>query len=476
VLVLDYLQSTGQVNPEIQLTAEKYVATGYQRLLTFEVPGGGYSLFGQAPAEVFLTAYGLMEFTDMAKVYPVDQEMIDRTARWLLEQQQRDGTWLEQGYSEHWRIDAALPTTAYITWALIEAGYEDSPEVSRAIAYIRENARSAAGEDAYSLAIVASALTAFDPQDGMTKAVLQQLYDMRVEDGDRVYWESSQASFMGATGESGSIETTAMAAAAFIRAGVYPDAVSGALASLIQSKDSWGTWSTTQATILSLKTLLLATQTTGGASEPATVRVSLNKELTEELTIDPDNADLVHTVTFDQGFSPTGANRVQIEVEGGSTQSVMYQVATSYYLPWDQVLPELPTKELIDIGLAYDRTDLAVNDTVTVDVGVRLNREGVVKMALIDLGVPPGFTVLTEDLSRLVEQGLIARYELTGRQIIIYLEDFASGQPLRFTYRLRARFPMRAQTPPSTAYDYYNPTEQTTQAPLEMVVTEGQGN
>ena len=154
----------------------------------------------------------------------------------------------------------------------------------------------------------------------------------------------------------------------------------------------------------------------------------------------------------------------------------MYQVATSYYLPWDQVRPELQTKELIDIDLAYDRTDLAVNDTVTAEVGVKLNREGVVKMALIDLGVPPGFTVLTEDLSRLVEQGLIARYELTGRQIIIYLENFASGQPLHFSYRLQARFPMRAQTPPSIAYDYYNPTEQTTQAPLEMVVTDNQGN
>ena len=66
--------------------------------------------------------------------------------------------------------------------------------------------------------------------------------------------------------------------------------------------------------------------------------------------------------------------------------------------------------------------------------------------------------MLTEDLSRLVEQGLIARYELTGRQIIVYLEDFPSEAPLAFSYRLRARFPMRAQTPPSSAYDYYNPT------------------
>jgi uncharacterized protein YfaS (alpha-2-macroglobulin family) len=468
VLVLDYLQRTGQANPEVQLTAEKYVATGYQRLLTYEVPGGGYSLFGQAPAQVFLTAYGLMEFSDMAQVHPVDRDMIDRTARWLLAQQQPDGTWLEHGYSEHWRVEAELPTTAYITWALIEAGYRDTPEVNRALAYIREFARQE--DDAYGLALIASALTAADPNAGTTRAILQKLYDMRLADGDAIYWQNSLASFMGATGDSGSIETTAMVAAAFIRAGVYPDAVSGALASLIQSKDSWGTWSTTQATILALKTLLLATESTGAAGEPATINISLNKEQTREIIIDPDQADVVHVVTFDQGFSPTGANRLQLEVEGGG--NLMYQVSTSYYLPWDKVPLTPPAEELIDIDLAYDRTNLAVNDTVTVDVGVRLNQAGLVKMALIDLGLPPGFSVLTEDLSRLVEQGLIARYELTGRQIIIYLEDFSSEQPLSFSYRLRARFPMRAQTPPSSVYDYYNPGEQTTEAPLQVVVTE----
>jgi len=149
---------------------------------------------------------------------------------------------------------------------------------------------------------------------------------------------------------------------------------------------------------------------------------------------------------------------------------LMYQVATRYYLPWDQVpMPEM-MGELMTIDVDYDRTALAVNDTVTVDVGVELNTPGVVKMALVDLGVPPGFTVLTDDLSVLVEQGVIARYELTGRQIIIYLEDFSSERPLRFSYRLRARFPMRAQTPPSSAYDYYNPADLTLRAPLEVTV------
>jgi hypothetical protein len=161
---------------------------------------------------------------------------------------------------------------------------------------------------------------------------------------------------------------------------------------------------------------------------------------------------------------------VQIELEGGG--NLMYQVMTRYYLPWDQVPMAEMMGELMTIDLAYDRTNLVVNDEVTVKVDVRLNQEGVVKMALIDLGVPPGFTVLTEDLSRLVEQGAIARYELTGRQIIVYLEDFSSESPLAFSYRLRARFPMRAQTPPSSAYDYYNPGDLTIQQPLEVTVSE----
>ncbi len=473
------MQTTGNANPEVQMQAEKYVGTGYQRLLTFEVQGGGFSLFGQPPADPFLTAYGLMEFSDMAKVYPVDEALIERTAQWLLNQQASDGTWTDQGYSEHWHIDSKVPTTAYIAWALIEAGYEDTPQMGQAIAYIRESALSPSpsqgegrgeGDDAYSLALVANALAAYDPDDSMTRAVLDRLYDMRVEEGDTVYWQTGTASFMGATGESGSLETTALAAIAFMRSDAHADAVSGALAYLIQGKDSWGTWSTTQATILSLKALLLSTEQAGEVEGPVRLRVGLNKEQTQEITIDETNADVVHLITFDRGFSPSGANRVQIELEGGG--NLMYQVATRYYLPWDQVPMVEMMDEIIIIDLAYDRTRLAVNDEVTVDVGVKLNREGVVKMALIDLGVPPGFTVLAEDLSRLVEQKIIARYELTGRQIIIYLEDFSSEAPLHFSYRLRARFPMRAQTPPSSAYDYYNPADTTMRAPLEVTVSE----
>ena len=47
VMVLDYMKQAGQISPELQMQAEEFVAQGYQRLLSFEVPGGGFSLFGR---------------------------------------------------------------------------------------------------------------------------------------------------------------------------------------------------------------------------------------------------------------------------------------------------------------------------------------------------------------------------------------------------------------------------------------------
>ena len=42
------------------------------------VKGGGFSWFGNEPAHQILTAYGLLEFSDMAKVHDVDPALIAR--------------------------------------------------------------------------------------------------------------------------------------------------------------------------------------------------------------------------------------------------------------------------------------------------------------------------------------------------------------------------------------------------------------
>jgi len=479
VLVMDYLKTTGQVSPEVQMKAEQYINLGYQRLTTFEVSGGGFSLFGSPPADRMLTAYGLMEFTDMARVHPVDEDLVERAARWLLSEQEADGSWendLGLVHEDSWRSleNKRLPVTAYIVWALTEAGYGDDPGTMAGLDYVRESWTQA--QDAYTLALVANVLAAADPQGGATGQALNELAGMAVVDGNVAYWESDISTFMGGTGQTASIETTALAAHAFLRTEKHTDLANRAVTYLIQQKDSYGTWHSTQATVQTLKALLLSVKA-GGEGTEATVRVSLNGEETEPIVINKGNFDVVQMVSFTDRPA-LGDNKVRIDVEGEG--NLMYQVTTRYYLPWSVVSLPAPEESLMDIEVAYDRTELAVNDVIEVSVRVALN-EGAARQAIVDLGVPPGFDVVAEDLAGLVAQhsGLpegyegarFSRFDLTGRQIICYIEGPKAGQPLEFQYRIRARYPIRAQTPPSSAYDYYNPGVTAVLAPEAIQVT-----
>jgi hypothetical protein len=470
VLVLDYLKSTDQATPELQMQSEEYIAQGYQRLLTFEVPGGGFSLFGQAPAQPMLTAYGLMEFSDMSRVHYVDPALIHRTGEWLISQQQGDGSWPVEGMTIESGLESVmttpLPVTAYTIWALAEAGFDDTMALTRGLDYLR--AHQSDTKEPYVLALLANAFAAVNPSGSETLALLATLEGMKSVDGDRVFWSSGVKSFMGGADEVANIETTALVAYAMLKTGAYADTVNGALNYIVAHTDSFGAWQTTQATILSLRALLLAATGAGAQGQEATVQVFFNGEETDAIHITDANADVVHLVSFTDKARP-GENYLDLAVEG--QRPLMYQVIAEYYLPWDKA-PEEAEQAAMAIEVGYDRTELAVNDVVTARAWIKLLQEGVARMALVDLGIPPGFSVLSEDLDELVERGVISRYELAGRQIIVYLENFSSEQALEFAYRLRANYPIKAKTPGSTVYDYYTPSTRGLQRPVVMVVNE----
>jgi len=124
-----------------------------------------------------------------------------------------------------------------------------------------------------------------------------------------------------------------------------------------------------------------------------------------------------------------------------------------------------------------------MNDTVEVTVNVTMNQPGGhAESALIDLGLPPGFSVLSEDLAALVASfddlpedypnPIVERYELTGRQILVYVSNLSFEHPLEFSYRLRAKFPLAVQSPASNAYDYYNPDVAGEMVPQMLVVNQ----
>jgi uncharacterized protein YfaS (alpha-2-macroglobulin family) len=477
VLVLDYLRATNQASPEVQLKAEQYINLGYQRLTTFEVGGGGFSLFGRSPASQMLTAYGLQEFGDMRRVRDVDADLIQRAADWLLAQQQADGSWnVDPGLAHEstWGSlqNKQLPGTAYSLWSLIEAGFFDDARVQRGITYLRAHGEET--DSAYVLALAANALVAADraaaPEgaafqiDASTRRVLERLAAMAVLDKGAATWPSGVATYTGAKGQTGDIETTALAALAFLRADDRPQLANAALTSIVQQKDNFGTWHSTQATILALKALLQSVRA-GSENVDAAITVKLDDGQPRTVQVTRENFDVTQVLTFND--LPAGREHTA-EISASGQGNLMYQIAGSYYLPWSAVPPATEQAEPLTIAVRYDRSELKINDSVRVNVRVRLSQPGSrAESALIDLGVPPGFAVQTDDLDQLVARyrdlpdgyagARVERYELTGRQVLIYLTNLSGAQPVDLSYRLTARFPLVAQTPASAAYDYYNP-------------------
>lgn len=465
ILLLDYLRQTEQIKPEIEMAAEEYISVGYQRLLSFEVNGGGFSWFGDAPANKILTAYGLMEFNDMNEVYEIDERLIDRTVQWLKDQQGKDGSWSPDEqylHAESWTNiqKSEIMPTAYIVWALGETG-ERGSAVTKGLAFLKNNLKAA--KDPYVVALIANAFVAVEPKGTTTMEVLKKLVNLAKEDNNAVYWESDLPSVTFSRGKGADIEATGLATYALIKSGKYSDVVTKALTYIIRSKGTGGLWHTTQGTVIALRSLVAAL---GGSAEDidANVIVKMNNEKIKELKIDSENADLMHQIDLTDHIGKV--NNIELEVAGEG--NFMYEITNIYYIPWKD-LPR-PFKPPFVIDVEYDRTTLSVNDMVNIDVKIKLNQPGTAQMVMVDLGIPPGFSVQTPTLDELVGKK-IQKYTITPRQLIIYLDEVSSAKPVEFSYSIKAKYPIKAQIRSSRVYEYYNDTEEGVEQPIEMKVT-----
>lgn len=472
IMVLDYMRSTRQITPESQMKAEGFINTGYQRMVSYEVPGGGFSWFGTAPANKLLTAYGLMEFYDMSAVHDVDQAIITRTQQWLLGQADANGIYQpdkEYLHQETWgqvQVNELLPT-AYVVWGLTHTSCKD-PRVEKSAAYVRRNWRKAA--EPYSLSIVCNALVGADAVfrngdlDDSTRQALDALLKMAKTDKDQMWWAAGISGVTNSTGQCADIEATGMACIALIRSGLYGAEVSKVLNYLIAAKDPNGTWHSTNGTMLALRALTMA-QRNAATKVNGEVTVTVNGRQVSGFALTPQDADVVRVIDCKQVVKP-GENTVRLQFSGEG--SALYQIVGRSYLPWKGL--QKPQVEPLAISVKYDKTTLGKDDTVTANVTVTNNTPAALGMVLVDLGVPPGFSVNDGDFAELVGSKKIGRYTITGRQVTVYIERMDPRQTLELSYHLRAKYPIKAKTPGSVAYEYYNPDNHAEAAPVEMQV------
>jgi hypothetical protein len=458
ILALDYLRRAGRSAPELESKARRYLVLGYQRLLSFEVAGGGFDWFGRAPANRALTAYGLMEFVDMARVHEVDPALIERTRRWLLDQCRPDGSWdpeshqLQGNPARASGEQARLGTTAYIAWAVF-AGSQDWERSRTTLTYLRRHEPSSI-HDPYTLALVCNALLAIDPPGSAARPYLERLEALKrsTPDGKHVWWEQEQAGrtlFHGA-GRSGSVETTGLASLALLAGRRDPPAIRGALAWLAEQRDGRGTWHSTQATVLALKALLAGTGRPLGGDRERRLEITLDGQVVERRTIPADQAEVMQHVNLSPKVGP-GTHRLRLTDR--SDAATAFQVVFRYHRPEGK---GDDTKGL-SLQLAYDRTELKVGESVTATATLANGQAQAAPMVMLEVPIPPGFVLETADLEKLVSSQVLARFEPAPQKALLYLRSLEPGKPPTLRYRLRATLAGRVTAPAAVAYEYYNP-------------------
>jgi hypothetical protein len=473
VLALDYLRRSKQSAPQVEAKARQYIHLGYQRLVGFEVPGGGFDWFGRPPANRTLTAYGLMEFTDMARVHDVDPNLIQRTRAWLLAQRKPDGSWDPESHQLHddvLRADASmarLATTAYIGWAAF-SDEQAWPQAAPTLNYLLAHA-PAQIDNPHVLALVCNALVSMMPQGKEAEPYLDRLATLRKGDPEHklAWWEQAGGArtMFYAAGESARIETTALAALALVRGKRHPEAARGALAWLVSKKDPQGTWYSTQATVLSLRALLAGTGEPLGGDSGRQFVLRIGDHV-DEVSLPASQAEVMKLLDVSKHLHE-GANKLTLEEK--TTSAAGYQVVLRYHVPEEK---KAEKKAPLTIEIDYDRTELALGDVVKAKATVVNNMAAVAPMVMLDLPVPPGFAAGTEAFEELVGKGTIARYQARPRSVLVYLRGLAPGKPLVLSYTLRATMPVKAAAPGAHVYEYYDPQKQGRSPSTRFVVKE----
>src|SRR5580765_8083374 len=176
IMILGYLNSNAGADPALVAKTQCVLDHGYNLLTGYETPEKGYEWFGQTPGHEALTAYGLMEFADMAKVYDVDRTMVERTADWLMSRRDHKGGFQRSSEAlDSFGRAGAATTNAYIMWALAEAHRTAGLDTELAVQ------RTLGGEtkDPYLLALATNTNLLVAPSAGETSAIVKRLAAMQ---------------------------------------------------------------------------------------------------------------------------------------------------------------------------------------------------------------------------------------------------------------------------------------------------------
>ncbi|MBX7243427.1 MAG: hypothetical protein K1X92_16935 [Bacteroidia bacterium] len=445
ILVLQYLQETGEAKPDVSKRAKELIERGYGRLAGYESKSGGFEWFGGDPGHEGLTAYGLMEFMDMQKVWDgVDAKMVKRTVDWLMSRKDGKGGFQRNPNALH-EFGLADKTTmdTYIVWALSEFRQQG---LEKEIASAYQKALET--QNPYQLGLIANTMYNYNSKKEAEKA-LSQLVNIQNEAG---VWKhgANERSAPGSGGQGLAIETASLALLAMMKA-ENPDMSNiRKLAEFLRnSRNGNGSFSNTNATVLALKALVRYAQFTKRTDESGKIEIYVDGKKAGEQSYDKGEQNPIVIEGLESYFSE-GKKSVTVKYIGVKNP-LPYTLSIKYYTALPNSNPECVVK--LETKLAAKQ--VKVGETVRLTTNITNQSAEGQPMTMVIVGLPAGLSAQPWQLKELQDKKVFDFYEISGNNLFLYYRQMKPSESLKVNLDLKAELAGTYEAPASCGYLYY---------------------
>ncbi len=438
-MAMQYFQSHTGVDAALVRDAQDKLDRGYKRLTGFECKEKGYEWFGQDPGHEALTAYGILQFTDMKKVRQVDDAMLTRSREWLLKQRDGKGGFERKRRALHTWVEDKDSSDAYITWALLEGGEKN---LSAEVARVKEAAKVA--KNSYVVALAANVLSLAGDSAG-AKEAMTKLASLQKDTG---LVGGATQSIVGSTGSSLEIETTSLAVLAWMRSPAFALNVEKSMKALADScKD--GRYGATQSTVLALRAIVEFDKKKAGERKPGAVKLFVDgKAVGAQQKYDGSTNGAVTFADVGELMNP-GEHTLELVQEGGS--AIPFSIAVRS----NRVQPESSKDTRVSLDVKLGSGALKEGDVIEATARVTNLSDAPLSTVVAIVGIPGGLEPRIDQLKELVKAQTIDAYEVMGRDVVLYWRGMTPKQQVRVPVSLLAAVPGKYTGPASRAYLYY---------------------
>lgn len=483
LFLLRYYKERGGDLPKIASRAQRYAQAGYEKLLNYRSRDGGFAYWERGDADTALTAYALRFLEDASEFASIDEDVIKDAREWLFRKQQSDGRWIWVDWEGKEDLRRTAMLTALVARSLARpqanADANNRARLKLALDYLARRVEEI--DEPYLIASFALAATDAEERERAEQAV-KKLRAIARNESDTSYWTLETNTPFYGWGLAGRIETSALAVRAIAsqsdqasNAQQSDELISRGLLFLIRQKDRYGVWYSTQATVNVLDAMmaLLSQKDARRTDAGGDAEILVNGRIATTATMPPGNT-LTGPITIDLSrFLAASRNRIEIRRPAGSPVASA-QVVSTHYIPWNRTASDTALKlkesSLLRLQVNFDKPQAHANEEIICRVETeRIGHRGY-GMMLAEVGLPPGVDVDRKSLEDAINASgwTINQYDVLPDRVIVYLWPRAGGS--KFQFKFRPRYGIKAQSAPSSIYDYYNPEARATVPPSKFMI------